>query len=143
MIDDLFAPERAMVERLNDQIKTVPTRRAKELRDLGGDGKPQSTPAIFVLLGRTQTTARDTTTQMTLQLVAVIVTRDVSGAAGGSGARDAAGPLAMQVIGALHGWRPCDGFDHLRLSGSDAPLLFDGYFMLPLVFTTNTFITGE
>ena len=129
--------------RLKDKIASTPIARASELRDLlQGDVKPQNTPAIFVLLGRADATVRDSAAQITVQFVVVIVTCDVSDIRSGI-ARDPAGALAARVIKAIQGWRPCDGFDHLRLSGMDTPAFPQGYFFLPLIFTTNTFVAGD
>ena len=143
MVDDLLEPERAIVRRLRSKIKTAPVLRAADLRDILQNNAPQTTPAIFVLFGGASASLSDTTTNIVLRFVLVVATRDVSDVRSGGGARDAAGPLASKTIEVMQGWRPCKDFTHLALAEIDAPLLLDGYFLLPLLFTTNTFVSGD
>ena len=133
------------MKRLKDEIKSVAVLRARDLRDVMLNGKPQTTPTVFVFLGGGGAAYRENTNTsvITLNFVLLIAERDVSDVRSGGGARDAAGPLASQVIEVMQGWRPGDGFGYLELTAIDAPLLDAGYFYLPLVFTTNTFVSGD
>lgn len=143
MVDDLLEPERAIVKRLKDKIKSVSVLRASDSRDILQGNKPQITPAILVLSGGADATLNGSVITIVLRFVLMIATRNVSDVRSGGAARDEAGPLAPKVIEAMQGWRPCVGFSHLLLTSIDAPLLSEGYFLLPLIFTTNTFASGE
>ncbi len=138
MLTDLLAPERMIVQQLESHIHHVAIKRAGDLRTLTDKHKPQGN-TIYVLFagGSARTPDNSTAAIVRLRFVAVVAVRNVSDVRGGSAARDDAGPLAAAVIAALHHCGLDDGFSRLILTGVEAPVLIDGYFLLPLVFSTN------
>lgn len=136
-MNDLLAPERAIVDRLNKRMSDVAVRRSSSLPELLQTDKPQSN-TIYIVFGGGNVQPRGSSSVLDLRWVAVVAARNVGDVRGGSKARDDAGPLCARVIQALQNWTPCAGFSALLLVATEAPVLVDSYFLYPLVFATTT-----
>ena len=136
---NFLAAEPLIVERLKAVLPPeVHVLCAADLTQIA-DGQ-QPTPAVHVVYGGYQ--VEDSRVPASLKLVqiwfTVIVTRNVADIEQGYHARQAAGPLADQVLNALyrHGLKGEDGraigSAALRLAAAPAPGFEDGHFYLPL-----------
>lgn len=111
---------------------------AAELADVAADEQP--TPAVHVVYGgySAQDSKTGASTVVVQRWITVVVTRNVADIQEGFHARQAAGPLAGQVIDALYRHRLMTadnktfGASPLRLAEAPAPGFDDGHFYLPL-----------
>ena len=147
--DNFLAAEPLLIARLEAVLPAeVHVLSAADLAHVAGDQQP--TPAVHVLyqgyqVADTRTSAAAAVDQ---QWLTVVVTRNVADIEQGFHARQAAGPLAAQVMDALYRHRlkkdgKSFGVSPLRLASAPAPGFLNGHYYLPLGWTVGVMFSGE
>jgi hypothetical protein len=136
---NFLGAEPLIIERLKAVLPPeVHVLSAADLADVAAEQQP--TPAVHVVYGgyRAEDSRTGATTVVVQSWITVIVTRNVADIEQGFHARQAAGPLAGQVMDALYRHRLLRapnvpfGSGPLRLAAAPAPGFDAGHFYLPL-----------
>lgn len=109
---------------------------------------PLTQPAIYVIFDGyqpSQEQGNGVVQQITQVWAAIVKVRHTAGVNLDDGApmHAEASPVIDVVLRALCGWRPCVGFDPLRMETGEGPKLMSGYAYYPLFFSTRTVVRGE
>jgi len=135
--------EQIIIDRLQERMPGVtiaPLRELERVPELR-----QRAPAVWVIYdGYTvgQTIAPGAVQQVTQQWYVVIAAKSARGAGESNAARDQAGELAEQVLGALLGFH-LGGGRYLRLAEAPGPEYDAGYCHLPLAFSNAATFKGQ
>ncbi|ATG73679.1 hypothetical protein AN401_07250 [Zobellella denitrificans] len=146
-VADYLAAEGLIVTRLEAQLADVAGLKILRPADLAGVAElAQHTPAVHVLYGGDVVSTPPTVDQGNYQplrqrwLVVLAVrnaTRTGGGQLTGQQVRESAGPLLSQIIAALGGWRPGQGYGPLVRVAAPAPAYRPGgYGYFPLQYET-------
>jgi hypothetical protein len=141
VITDYLAAESLIVARLRAQVSGVPSANVMTTADLAGvEARAQRTPALHVIYngdepagvaGQSDLGDSQVVQQRWMIVVAVRSGKDTLG---GSGARSVAGPLMVDVIQALAGWRPSADHGPLIRGSAPAPLFEAGFAYYPQLY---------
>lgn len=109
--------------------------------------EPFTRPCVFVIFDSylpVQEQAQGAIQQIEQKWAAILKVRQVSGVNLGDGApmNAAESPVIDVMLGALCGWRPCTGFEPMRMGDGAGPAFSSGYAYYPLFFTTRTVVRG-
>ncbi len=147
--DNFLAAESLLIARLRDVLPTdVHVLSAADLSGVADTQQP--TPAVHVIYTGYQVadTRTGAAAAIDQQWLTIVVTRNVADIEQGFHARQAAGPLAAQVMDALYRHRlkqggKSFGAGPLRMASAPAPGFLDGHFYLPLGWTVGVMFSGE
>ncbi len=137
-----LAVEQPTLERLRDAVSSVPPRNIMKAADLAGvTVKSQVTPALYLIYAGDQVQPGDDgrSTYGDAQVVTQnwIVVVAVKHARGGEEAHAEAGEIISEVISALSGWAPLDGYTTFVRTTAPRPGYIKNFAYFPLQFSIN------
>ncbi|MFW5920923.1 MAG: phage tail terminator protein [Polyangiales bacterium] len=142
---DYLAAEGLLVERLREELTTVPERHVLTAPDLAEvDEQQQFTPAVHVIYAGDEVVesddarAGDGGEQIVRQRwYTVAAVRNVREPRAGAGAREAAGEILAEILPTLAGWVPGAGYGPLVRRQAPEAAYSHGYFYVPLLWSTT------
>lgn len=136
--DNWFWFEPLAVARLKEKLPDLASKvfTAAEFPGLQDNEVPPAPALHLVYIGDREgrKSARQDLEIVAQRWAVVIVVRNVRNLTRGEGLREDAGPLIMQVVTALQGWRPVTASDPVRRLGSLGARYVNGFLYTPMIF---------
>jgi len=144
MMDDFMSLEPLLIKRISDHVPGYKEKvfGAPELENFAGKKRTPPMPSCDVVFAglRPVDDRGDGTTRIEQTWYVVPRVKNLRKVATGTAAREDAGPLVLQTLQALLGWKPSNDHRALKLAKPPPPEYLVGALEVPLSFTTEVVI---
>lgn len=144
-MDNYLIAEQLIVDRLRSRLSSnIKVLSAADL--VGVSENAQATPAVHVIYDGyrpTQVTGNGRKQETEQTWLTVIAVRNVRDTRAATATREDAGPIMLDCLKALQGWKLSDEHSSLELAGAPKAGYSAGFGYFPLAFTTRIVTEGE